>query len=118
VWKEEIKLDAGLASGCYETMSNAQTVQMNSQQPQQPHLPQPPPSSLQPPPLVLLVWADRPSSDAGNPSPWTCDWKDTIGKNRRVSKRHIQTRWPQSPQSANAGKLRVGVGGGGGVPNY
>lgn len=36
-------------------------------------LPQPPPLSLQPPPLVLLAWADRPSSDAGNPSPWTCD---------------------------------------------
>lgn len=44
-------------------------------------LPRPPPSSLQPPPLVLLVWADRPSSGAGNPSPWTCDYKDNISKN-------------------------------------
>lgn len=41
-------------------------------------LPQPLPSSLQPPPLVLLVWANRPSSDAGNPSPWTCDCNDNI----------------------------------------
>lgn len=44
-------------------------------------LPQPPLSSLQLPPRVLLVWEDRPSSDAGNPSPWICDWRDNISRN-------------------------------------
>lgn len=39
-------------------------------------LPQPPPACLQARPPALLVLVDRPSSAAGNPSPWTCDWRD------------------------------------------
>lgn len=44
--------------------------------------PQPPLASRQLPPLVLLVWADRPSSDVGNLSPWICDYSENIIKNR------------------------------------
>ncbi len=80
MWKEGIKLKAGLASGFYEqdgqkdALGNAKSaVKANSPTIVAKTLPQPPPSSLQPPPPVLLVWADRPSSDAGNLSPWTCD---------------------------------------------
>ena len=88
MWKERIKLESGLASDYYEqdrqkdTLANAKSaVNTNRMTTVANNLPQPPPSFLQPPLRVLLVWADRPSSDAGNPSPWTCDWRDNINKN-------------------------------------
>lgn len=89
MWKETIKLESGLVSRYYEqdsqkdTLGNAKSaVKANSLTTVANKLPQLPPSFLQFLPRVLLVWADRPSSDAGNPSPWTCDWKDNISKNR------------------------------------
>lgn len=77
VRKEGIILESGLSSGYYalgsqkDALGNPKSAVITNTSTKT--LPQPPPSSLQPPPLVLLVWADRPSSDAGNPSPWTCD---------------------------------------------
>lgn len=47
--------------------------------------PPPPHACLQPRPPALLVWADRPSSAAGNPSPWTCDWRDEIRDKKKMN---------------------------------
>lgn len=80
MWEEELRLESGLASGYYkqdsekDALGNAKSaVKTKSKTIVAKTLPQLPPSSLQPPPHGLLVWADRPSSVAGNPLPWTCD---------------------------------------------